>query len=77
MKYGLLGEKLGHSFSKILHEQIGNDSYELIPIEKDKVDDFLSDADFDGINVTIPYKETAMTFCENDDISADIGCVNT
>ena len=77
MKYGLLGEKLGHSFSKILHEQIGNDSYELIEIEKDKVDRFLSEADFDGINVTIPYKETAMAFCENDEISADIGCVNT
>ena len=77
MKYGLLGEKLGHSFSKILHEQIGNDSYELIEIEKDKVDRFLSEADFDGINVTIPYKETAMAFCENDEISSDIGCVNT
>lgn len=77
MKYGLLGEKLGHSFSKILHEQIGNDSYELIEIEKDKVDSFLAEADFDGINVTIPYKETAMAFCENDEISADIGCVNT
>ncbi len=77
MKYGLLGEKLGHSFSKILHEQIGNDSYELIEIEKDKVDSFLAAADFDGINVTIPYKETAMAFCENDEISADIGCVNT
>ncbi len=77
MKYGLLGEKLGHSFSKILHEQIGNDSYELIEIEKDKVDRFLAEADFDGINVTIPYKETAMAFCENDEISADIGCVNT
>ncbi len=77
MKYGLLGEKLGHSFSKILHEQIGNDSYELIEIGKDKVDRFLSEADFDGINVTIPYKETAMAYCENDEISADIGCVNT
>ena len=72
-----MGEKLGHSFSKILHEQIGNDSYELIEIEKDKVDRFLAEADFDGINVTIPYKETAMAFCENDEISADIGCVNT
>ena len=77
MKYGLLGEKLGHSFSKILHEQIGNDSYEMIEIDKDKVNRFLSEADFDGINVTIPYKETAMAFCENDEISADIGCVNT
>ena len=77
MKYGLLGEKLGHSFSKILHEQIGNDDYELIPVEKDKVEGFLSEADFDGINVTIPYKETAMAYCENDEISADIGCVNT
>ena len=38
MKYGLLGEKLGHSFSKILHEQIGNDSYELIEIEKEELE---------------------------------------
>ena len=77
MKYGLLGENLGHSFSKILHEQIGNEDYDLIPVERDKVDEFLSGAAFEGINVTIPYKETAMKYCIPDEIASDIGCVNT
>ncbi len=77
MSYGLLGEKLGHSFSKILHAQMNNDDYELISVPRDEVDAFLSRADFDGINVTIPYKETAIGYCETDEISADIGCVNT
>ena len=77
MSYGLLGEKLGHSFSKILHGQMGNEDYELIPVPKDEVDDYLSAADFDGINVTIPYKEVAMKYCTPDEISSEIGCVNT
>ena len=77
MSYGLLGEKLGHSFSKILHAQMGNDDYELISVPKDQVDDYLEKADFDGINVTIPYKEIAMRYCEPDAIAKDIGCVNT
>lgn len=77
MSYGLLGEKLGHSFSKILHGQMGNEDYELIPVSKDKVGEYLSKADFDGINVTIPYKEVAMRYCIPDEISSEIGCVNT
>jgi len=77
MSYGLLGEKLGHSFSKILHAQMDNDDYELISIARDKVDDYLAKADFDGINVTIPYKEVAMNYCEPDEIAREIGCVNT
>ena len=77
MSYGLLGEKLGHSFSKILHAAIGNDDYELIEVAKDKVDDYLAASDFDGINVTIPYKEVAMRYCEPDETATEIGCVNT
>ena len=77
MSYGLLGEKLGHSFSKVLHGEMGNEDYELIPVSKDRVDDYLLAADFDGINVTIPYKETAMRYCIPDEIASEIGCVNT
>ena len=57
MKYGLLGEKLGHSFSPVLHSQMGKPDYGLISVSKEDVDAFLADADFEGINVTIPYKQ--------------------
>lgn len=77
MRYGLLGEKLGHSFSPVLHAQMGKSDYGLIPVSKEEVDAFLDKADFDGINVTIPYKEVAMKHCKPDEIATDIGCVNT
>lgn len=77
MKYGLLGEKLGHSFSPVLHSQMGKPDYGLISVSKEDVDAFLADADFEGINVTIPYKEVAMKYCKPDEIASDIGCVNT
>ena len=77
MKYGLLGEKLGHSFSPVLHGQMGKPDYGLIPVSKEEVDAFLAKADFEGINVTIPYKEVAMKYCQPDEIASDIGCVNT
>ncbi len=77
MKYGLLGEKLGHSFSPVLHSQMGKPDYGLIPVSREEVDEFLEKADFEGINVTIPYKEVAMKHCQPDEIATDIGCVNT
>lgn len=77
MKFGLLGEKLGHSFSPVLHAQMGKPEYGLIPVSKEEVDAFLQKADFEGINVTIPYKEVAMKYCKPDEIASDIGCVNT
>lgn len=77
MNYGLLGEKLGHSFSPVLHSQMGKPEYGLISVSKEDVDAFLAEADFEGINVTIPYKEVAMKYCKPDEIANDIGCVNT
>lgn len=77
MKYGLLGEKLGHSFSPVLHGEMGKKDYGLISVAKEDVDSFLAEADFEGINVTIPYKEVAMKYCVPDEIASDIGCVNT
>lgn len=61
-KYGLIGEKLGHSFSKIIHEKLGKYSYELWPIAKEDLDEFMTKADFDGINVTIPYKKDVIPY---------------
>ncbi|MCR5686863.1 MAG: type II 3-dehydroquinate dehydratase [Lachnospiraceae bacterium] len=76
-RYGLVGEKLGHSFSPMLHKAFGNYEYGLIEIGRGDIDDFFERADFDAVNVTIPYKETAMSHCLPDEVASDIGCVNT
>ena len=76
-KFGLIGEKLGHSFSPLLHAKFGDYDYALMEIAKDDIDDYFRRADFCGVNVTIPYKETAIQYCEADDNARSIGCVNT
>lgn len=78
MRCGLIGEHLGHSFSKIIHAQIADYSYELVELEPDKVGDFVRSGGFDAFNVTIPYKKTVMPYL--DEISPEavrIGAVNT
>lgn len=77
MEYGLIGEKLGHSFSKDIHEMLGRYSYEIREIPKDGVDAFMKAKDFKGINVTIPYKETVIPYLDEIDAFAkEIGAVN-
>jgi shikimate dehydrogenase len=78
MKYGLIGEHLTHSFSKVIHEQIGDYVYEIKEIEPQNVDAFMKQRDFCAINVTIPYKETVIPYLDYIDNSAKkIGAVNT
>ena len=66
-RYGLVGEKLGHSFSPLLHAQFASYEYRLIEVDGSSIDDFFKKADFDGVNVTIPYKEKAMHYCRADE----------
>ena len=76
--YGLLGEKLGHSFSPEIHRKLGLSDYGLIETPRENLEKILRDETYKGFNVTIPYKRAAMEFC--DEISAEaaeIGCVNT
>ena len=54
MRYGLLGEVLGHSFSKSIHNTLGDYPYDLIEVKKDELDAFMRAKDFAGLNVTIP-----------------------
>ncbi len=78
MEYGLIGEKLGHSFSAEIHPKITGKAYELKELSKDSVEAFIKQKDFKGINVTIPYKQTVMPFLDNIDENAkEIGAVNT
>ena len=76
--YGLLGRKLGHSWSVPIHEALGCEGYRLIELEPEDLASFLARADIGGLNVTIPYKRDVMPLCgEIDPAAADIGSVNT
>ncbi len=75
--FGLIGEKLGHSFSPILHAHFGDYPYSLMEIPRESIDDYFENGDFAGANVTIPYKEIAMRHCRADENAKKIGCVNT
>lgn len=78
MKYGLIGEKLGHSYSVPIHKAFGVLDYELRPITRGELGAFLTGRDFLGLNVTIPYKTAVMPYCGEIDARAQaIGCVNT
>ena len=78
MLYCLIGEKLGHSFSKEIHEMLGKYKYELKEIAKDKIDEFMKEKDFLAINVTIPYKETVIPYLDYvDDKALEINAINT
>ena len=77
MKTGLLGRKLGHSYSPQIHAYLGNYPYELFEREPEDVEDFLKNGDFTAINVTIPYKKTVMPYCRLTDTAQYMGSVNT
>lgn len=78
MRYGLIGEKLGHSFSKDIHERIADYTFDLIPLEKDEFKAFMEKKDFAAINVTIPYKKDVIPYLdEMDEHAKAIGAVNT
>ena len=78
MKYGLIGEHLGHSFSKAIHEKIGDYVYEIKEIEPENVAEFIAKREFNAINVTIPYKEKVIPMLDYvDDSARKIGAVNT
>jgi len=76
--FGLLGEKLGHSFSPLIHSYLGDYEYPLYEISTDSLGDFMTKRRFDGINVTVPYKQMVMPYCASlSDETRTIGSVNT
>ena len=78
MEYGCIGEKLGHSFSKEIHNSLTDYQYELKELSKDEVNVFMTEHNFKAINVTIPYKETVIPFLDFiSDEAEKIGAVNT
>lgn len=84
MKYGLIGEHLGHSFSKQIQtriaeiENVKDYDYQLVELDKEEFKEFMEKKDFKGINVTIPYKKDVIPYLdEMDESSKAIGAVNT
>ena len=78
MKYGCIGEHLGHSFSREIHSRLSDYKYTLCEVAKEKLDAFMTERDFIAINVTIPYKEAVMPHLHSIDEGARmIGAVNT
>lgn len=78
MQYGLIGEHLPHSFSKVIHEEIGLYEYELCELAPREIDEFMTKREFKGINVTIPYKQTVIPYLDEiSDRAKSIGAVNT
>lgn len=78
MKYGLIGERLGHSFSKEVHAMLSDYDYEIREVARDVLDSFMQKADFKAINVTIPYKESVIPYLSYISEEAKlIGSVNT
>lgn len=78
MKCGLLGEKLGHSYSPQIHGLLASYSYELFEKQAEELEAFLRNGDFHGLNVTIPYKKAVIPFLsELSPVAEKLGAVNT
>ena len=78
MKFGLLGRKLGHSYSPMIFDLMGGYQYDLHEREPEGIEDLLRNTDFDGINVTIPYKKDVLPYLDEiDPLALRLGAVNT
>ena len=78
MKFGLLGRKLGHSYSPMIFDLMGGYRYDLFEREPEGIEDLLRNEDFDGINVTIPYKKEVLQYLDEiDPLAQRLGAVNT
>ena len=75
---GLLGRKLGHSYSKIIHAFLADYDYVMFEKEESEVGEFIKNGPFDAINVTVPYKKTVIPFLDElSETAKRLGAVNT
>ena len=78
MRFGLLGRKLGHSYSPVIFDLMGGYRYDLFEREPEDIEALLRNEDFDGLNVTIPYKKEVLQYLDEvDALAARLGSVNT
>ena len=78
MQCGLLGRKLGHSYSPAIHSMLGNYCYDLFETEPEEIENFLKNGNFSGINVTVPYKKDVIAHLDElSPVAERLGAVNT
>lgn len=76
--FGLLGRKLGHSWSALIHRQLGSFPYDLIELEPEELASFIHEGSWQGLNVTIPYKKEAARLADVRSERAErLGAANT
>ena len=75
---GLLGKTLGHSYSPLIHSYLGQYEYRLFEKQPHELEDFLKRGEFEGLNVTMPYKIEVIPYLDAlSPIAARLGAVNT
>ncbi len=78
MEYGLIGERLGHSYSPQIHRVFGDYDYRLYPMTREQLQETLKRRNFKGLNITIPYKKDVLPFCDEiSDTVKVVGSANT
>ena len=78
MKYGVIGEKLGHSFSREIHARLADYEYEICELARDELEGFFKAREFSAINVTIPYKKEVIPHLDVlSDVARRLDSVNT
>ena len=78
MVYGLIGEKLAHSYSPYIHNQFADYDYKLYEVKPAQLKEFILNSKIGGLNVTIPYKKEVIRYCDILSPAAKaIGSVNT
>ena len=78
LRCGLLGRTLGHSYSPAIHALLGTYDYPLIELAPEAVAPFVRSGDWDGLNVTIPYKKAVVPCCDVlSPLARELGSVNT
>lgn len=78
MQYGLLGQRLGHSYSPLIYSLLGLPNYRLFGMQPEEVEGFLGNGELAGINVTIPYKKVVTRYCDSlSEPARKSGSVNT
>ena len=78
MRCGLLGKKLGHSYSPQIHSYLADYVYDLFEKQPEELKSFLENGDFTALNVTIPYKKEVIPYCnELSNRAQELGAVNT
>lgn len=78
MDFGLIGKNIAYSYSPEIHQMFNHRDYKIVSLKETELADFLGKRDFQGINVTIPYKEKVIPYLDFlDETVIKTGAVNT